>query len=224
MGCDIHIYAEVLKDGHWQKVGKVFDDPYHRQDQPVGEPDEDGYVINDPKTDEPYEGRNYHLFALLANVRNNGGVTSISEPRGLPADVSDEVKAKRDDWGEDGHSHSWFSLTELESFDWKGGEHFYSGWVTPHEYLNWKKTGRPKSWCASVGGGGVKHVSNDKLDLLIASEQVSTDAGPFADTYTRVSWIETSAGSAGEQWFETMKNLKKLGPPDKVRVVFWFDN
>lgn len=31
--------------------------------------------------------RNYTLFAILANVRNNGFVIPISEPRGLPKDL-----------------------------------------------------------------------------------------------------------------------------------------
>lgn len=97
MGCDIHIYAEVKRDGKWQRAG-------------IEVPDD----------------RNYWTFSLMADVRNGHGfagsptgkaVTPISEPRGLPED-----RATFDEEDEDGiwlgdHSHSWLTLRELQSVD-----------------------------------------------------------------------------------------------------------
>lgn len=68
-------------------------------------------------------GRNYALFAALANVRNYGDITPISEPRGLPEDFEtdgDEVKLAYSDgkvWMGD-HSYTWLTLEEL--LDWDG--------------------------------------------------------------------------------------------------------
>ena len=51
--------------------------------------------------------RNYDRFAALAGVRGDG-----PEPRGLPDDASDTALTLADDWGADGHSHSWLPLDE----------------------------------------------------------------------------------------------------------------
>jgi len=120
MGCDIHIYAEVKENGEWEKVGPVFDDPYYAPERPLSD-------WNQPKIDQPYVGRNYDLFAILADVRNGRGFAGvptgtgfvpIAAPRGLPNDVTPGVEAQADSWGRDGHSHSWLLLSELQGYDW----------------------------------------------------------------------------------------------------------
>ena len=99
MGCYIHIWAEVKKDGKWAKVGKVFKNTYYDQDEP-NRVDEDGYEWNAEMTDSPYQGRSYNLFSILANVRNGEGFAGcdtgdgfvpIAMPRGLPEDVNPEI-------------------------------------------------------------------------------------------------------------------------------------
>jgi hypothetical protein len=101
MGCDIHPYAEVRRDGKWQRA-------------PIQVPDD----------------RNYWTFAVLADVRNGFGfagcytgepVTPIAQPRGLPEDTSvSDNDAKYDSpeyvWLGD-HSHSWLTLQELLAVD-----------------------------------------------------------------------------------------------------------
>lgn len=67
-----------------------------------------------PYTDQPYTGRCYRLFGILAQVRD-----ASLEPihpnfyRGLPTDVSPEVEELADSWGADGHSHNYLTLGEL---------------------------------------------------------------------------------------------------------------
>lgn len=111
MGCDIHLYVEVKKNGKWKSA-----DEWKK--------DEDGYVST---VDPIYRGRNYDLFAVLANVRNGYGFAGrptgegfnpISHPKGTPKDVSDEVRSKIEDMDSDGHSHSWLTVKELLDFDW----------------------------------------------------------------------------------------------------------
>lgn len=52
--------------------------------------------------------RNYELFADMAGVRGNG-----PEPRGLPEDVSKGAQWRSEQWGADGHSHSWLYALEF---------------------------------------------------------------------------------------------------------------
>jgi hypothetical protein len=71
----------------------------------------------DPAGDMPYlfvgnvhwqaTSRNYELFGALAGVRREG-----PPPRGLPQDVSVLALHMVENWGEDGHSHTWMTMDE----------------------------------------------------------------------------------------------------------------
>lgn len=71
-----------------------------------------------------YRGRNYSLFSRLADVRSYGDGTAISEPRGVPDDASDAYLYIVEQWKGDGHSHSYFTLTELLEHDWSDFDEF----------------------------------------------------------------------------------------------------
>lgn len=94
MGCDIHIVLERnLGNDNW--IG-VHNFPYYRM----------------AKTDAgccfpPAEERNYNRFSKIAGVRGEG-----PDPRGVPENVSVLAQAEIDDWGSDGHSHSWLPIVE----------------------------------------------------------------------------------------------------------------
>jgi hypothetical protein len=89
MGCDIHVYVEVKVKGKW-------------------------VLIN-----APYIRRNYDLFAKMANVRNYENIKPISEPKGLPENISDGTKLYLDIWEDDAHSASWLSPKEMGGLqDW----------------------------------------------------------------------------------------------------------
>lgn len=96
MGCDIHPYAEQWIDGQWEALG--WPDAF------------DGY----PRTG-PFDWRIYTVFAWLADVRNSFSIQPISQPRGLPSDISDRV---RSEYFEDAHSASWLSVRELLDYDY----------------------------------------------------------------------------------------------------------
>ena len=113
MGCDIHPFAEVRRDGAWHvNTAKVFPNAY-------------ADCGAEPFTDKPFDWRGYGMFGLLAGIRD-GDIVPISEPRGLPDDVSPEVdKAlngpslrSTDFWSDPGlHSYSWLTLAELQAVD-----------------------------------------------------------------------------------------------------------
>lgn len=92
MGCDIHMCLEVRD---WEDAPNPWK----------------AAILEDGC----WDWRNYDLFSWLANVRNydEERITPISEPRGLPPDVSPEVKRVFDDWAADNHSHSWLLLSEI---------------------------------------------------------------------------------------------------------------
>ncbi len=121
MGCDIHLFIE-----HWSNKPDKF--PFRRKSSMrdrniseilnidleyrwVGESDFSDYDFN----------RSYYIFSILANVRNNpSNIIPISEPRGIPEDASDSYLFVSEDYGNDGHSHSYFLLSELLEVDWFG--------------------------------------------------------------------------------------------------------
>ena len=93
MGCDIHCYAERKNEN-----GKF-------------------EVVSLP--DEPFGWRSYGMFDFLAGVRAYSAITPISEPRGIPNDVSPVVKTEYESWDADAHTPSWLSVKELAEFDYE---------------------------------------------------------------------------------------------------------
>jgi len=89
MGCDMHAYVEIMgEDGKWIDDIAI-------------------YVEID---------RHYDLFSWLADVRNDvNNIKPIAPAKGLPKDVTDNVKWAAMDFCDDGHSHSWHSLSDLFS-------------------------------------------------------------------------------------------------------------
>lgn len=242
MGCDIHMRTEIRKKNKWVALGKIFKSPYYDPKKKT-EKDKSGYIWNDPKTDEIWEGRNYNLFAMLANVRNGRGFAGcktgegfnpISMPKGIPEDASAEYKKMAKEWDGDGHSHSYLTLKELLEYDWEQVSTLY-GVVSPMEYAYFKKHGHPNSWCGAVGGGSVKMITNEQMDLIVKSGMAraiekafklnhSIAWGLAGQFYTEVSWNRTYKQCAGYFYTKTIPQMKKLGKPEDVRLVFFFDN
>lgn len=90
MGTDIQGWVEIPKFDIWRGVIKV-----------------DGLLY-----------RNYSMFEFLFGVRNRSFPNPIAEKRGLPSDLSWEV---REDhlFLEVAHSHSWITWEELSTIRWE---------------------------------------------------------------------------------------------------------
>lgn len=249
MGCDIHMYVEHKQDGVWKsadiwKPDKYFDSKYETVQKDIVEYE-----------DRFYAGRNYDLFAILANVRNGYGFAGtdtgdgfipISEPRGLPDDVSELIKDESEDWGPDGHSHSWLTLKELLEYDW-GQVTKHRGWVSQPVYTLWLKDGKrgePRSYSGHVSGPDIEHISVEEMEKKIeeGSKDMTPDIEKIMDTgldlgailnkkpgqktyYCTPEWEETYEESAGSFISKTIPKLRELDPnPENVRICFWFDN
>ena len=130
MGTDIHFYVErkcyCYKDNDkytWVSIDKWSINPYS-----ILRPDENTPRWEVEFTYQYYWVRNYCVFALLADIRNFYHIEPISKPRGLPSDVTNEIKLQSDSEGLDAHSHSWLLLSELNKVDWN--KEF--SWVSHH--------------------------------------------------------------------------------------------
>ncbi len=227
MGCDIHMYYEIRYGDAW----KYFDwrSPYVIGTYTDGETKYD-YI---KMADDPLSShRNYNLFAVLADVRNGSGFAGcytgeefrpICAPRGLPSDVSLPVKKASGEYGDDGHSHSWFTLTEVIDYDYQQ-ERTGSGVVGPNEFAVFEKKGKPESWSGDVMGDTVVKITNEGMRRYL-KDGFPRDGRHY---YTRVSWRETYRAAIGDAWFKTLEELKlrfcKSRSTDDVRLVFWFDN
>lgn len=235
MGCDIHLYVERKDDtGQWVTADTWEQDEYG----------EDRLSVR--YDNRYYTGRNYNLFAMLADVRNGFGfagtpinkpVVPLAAPRGLPEDVTEPVKAESDRWGVDGHSHSWFTVAELMAYDWTqtithigvvGAATFYAweGWAR-------EKGESPKDWCGDISGLNVRKISEDEMRALVKSyesherqrhQTVALLAQRESHTYCRVSWSQPYYKPASEFLGQVLPRLWRLGKPEDVRIVFWFDN
>lgn len=200
MGCDIHMYVERLGfDGKWYcsdyftPAKNNFENMQH---VPL------------------YDGRNYELFAMLANVRNYGNVEPISEPKGIPDDCCDYIKKEDEYWSDDGHSRSWLTLKEL--IDYKN-EHpitKWSGMLNPRQIEELNKGITPNSWCQWTNIEGYEHrvwmTENTVLDYLIEALKDRAD-----EAYLISSWEWGRYDEKGEIGYQKA---------DKIRIVFWFDN
>lgn len=233
MGCDIHFYVERRENNRWVSC-----------DEWVQDPDETNQTV--PHEKSFYTGRNYDLFAILAGVRNGSGFAGVDTgdgfrpivaPRGLPDDVTDLVRAVSDNCGVDGHSHSHVTVSELLAYDWTQTTN-KRGWVGSVEFERWSRWGRkrgesPSSWAGGVGGSGVDHITVQEMDRRIGELKAQfPNRAEFEDrlkarygsTYCHAQWAITYARAASVFLVDSLTRLMRLGMPDDVRIVFWFDN
>jgi hypothetical protein len=144
-------------------------------------------------------------------------------PKGLPPDVSPLVKQESDGWGEDGHSHSYFTLKELKDYNWQQYGTKLRGWVGASGYQEFKKKGYPENYCGGVSGANIRHLSNEDMEKEI-------EADTTEGAYTQVEWAQTYAECAEEFLTQTIPRLEKIrgdgerANDEHVRIVFWFDN
>lgn len=177
MGTDIHFYVEQRDERGWHLVPcppEVSVDDYWYEPRGErrcwwcrdGKPDTrlvtTGECDGCGGTGVPYEhwyhDHNYLSFGVLAGVRNSD-VETIAVPRGVPSDLSPELREIWATWGE--HTPSWLLLSELQAFDW------------------------------------TKKIPE------------------YGKTYAETCSILHD---------KTLPAMAKLGDPDKVRAVFWFDS
>jgi len=176
--------------------------------------------------------RNYCFFAILADVRNGRGFAGIStgdgfnpisEPRGLPEDVSMRIKQRSDHWDIDGHSHSYLTLKELLEYDWEQVV-VHRGIIDEREYTRMLASNSvsPMYWSGMTYGPDVEQISLASMYDLIKGK---FQRDPNKDYVTEFEWSETYRVAVGADYLEELcTELAQYGKPEDVRIVFWFDN
>jgi hypothetical protein len=220
MGCDIHLFIEVQKEDKWE-IYDWLEEVYLR--------DENYKIITDEEDNEPlydykkllnhplYVSRNYNLFAILANVRNwDDAIVPISKPRGIPDDISEYVKKERDKVGY--HSPSYFLVQELLDYNWSKIIK-RSGFVSKYEFENISQYGKPFVWFSELPCENHSVISKEAMNEIVENN--------IKDDVWHLTWVEweDKYSDLCKQFVEkTLPNLSKLGNPNSVRLVFWFDN
>jgi hypothetical protein len=234
MGCDIHFFVEKREGERWISADTWYESEYRFSH------------VNAPF----YSGRNYYLFAILADVRNGFGFAGIktgegfnpiSPPRGMPDDACAEVQQEADAMGADGHSHSWLTLRELLEYDWTQTTEL-CGCINAPEYLEWSLWRRgqglgPETYSGDVFGEGISKITEHDMNDLMGEvktgghiQEWRERVQAYRGTYTRISWNVPYYVAAGEFLSGTLPRLLALAPPpfgegiDLVRTVFFFDN
>jgi hypothetical protein len=181
MGCDIHGCIEGLLDydfkeaegeGRWKSLGEI------------------------PLV------RNYEIFAVIGNVRNDEGIPFIGEcrfpdPFDLPwGQASADYRAMVAAFESDGHSHSYVTLKEMKAFD-------TSQKVYSHRFVTSRdEEGKITSTCAATTGPHLGEVGETNI------------FGPWGDGQWR-KLIEK---------VERVKEAWGIEDDSHIRLAFFFDN
>lgn len=104
MGCDIHLYKEKFIDGKW-----ISADEWQAYDYG----DDDGDKGIEVPFEKRFTDRNYKLFGLLSKGVRSEHDFSFA-PRGIPFNACAEIAAESENYGEDGHGHSYLYLHEMK--------------------------------------------------------------------------------------------------------------
>ncbi len=148
------------------------------------------------KGDHPFDWRSYSVFAFLAGVRNYDHCEPLSKPKGLPYDSEylNTIVCNE---------------TIKQSIESDGDYHSLS-YLTLKELIEfdydktfwnrriYRTTYRPDGTVSGVDGASVAEEGEGKM----------------------ITYRE----NLGEFFFIHLEELKQLGEPEDVRVVFWFDN
>lgn len=208
MGCDIHLYTERRnQEGQWEATRGT--SPSHdlwmgwaKRDEDKGDTKGANNCREMAKHYEDtltwfYDGRNYSLFAVLNDVRNDYGFTYIFPRKGFPSDASGEVRSEFEQWDIiDAHSANHITLAELLAFNWDHPAMAH-GMVDAETARAWREEGkRPESWCAWTNAPGA----------------------------VTIEWPITYRDHL-KRFIDRLPLLQALSDdPNNVRIVFWFDN
>lgn len=204
MGADIHLYTEAKKTiggkDVWVNIDYWQYNPYYDPKEPDGEREMDIVGL--------YTNRNYSLFAVLADVRNDSDSPFICQPKGLPDDISKITKVEAERWDGDGHSHSYFTLKELKDFQSLGHKVKNSGLVSQEEAKKLDDgISTPTTWC---------QWASPELKLVYRE---------WEDDYDVLKpLIEKLEKRLRDEFWIFREDTDITEYLEKIRIVFWFDN
>ena len=195
-----------------------------------------GYV--DPKNLFAYEDEDDDGTSPKLLTDSEHEVTSVARPVKRP-----ETEYTGGDFWIGDHSFTHATLEELRECDWDV-EFTSTGYVGLIDYLTFKRTGVPDSWCGDISGPNIlkfdspaafeAYVSKltltggfTKVDDLDSLELLSKLPG-VSDSYVRIVWgWRPVSNCAFKRWVfgDVMQGLAdEFGGPKNVRVIMGFDS
>ncbi len=241
MGCDIHFFAERRENERW-----VTCDRWEEEDGFLSVPYEE-HLYSERNYDV------FAMLANVRNGKGFGGgdtgegFVPLALPRGIPEDCCPEYKRHWEELGE--HNPSYCTVAELLAYDWTR-ETVKRGILDLSEYLRWRPWYQhykewPRTWSGGISGPGIvihEAAEIDRalsgLDLWAVSRRREDDAvchrlhvdvaelnhDDRNRVHVSVQWGTPYARAARTFLSETMPRLWRLGPPDQVRCLFYFDS
>lgn len=242
MGCDIHPAIEYRKADGWHYHRPKADCPYYYDytyDPVTRKPfftlDEHGDKIRSKWDDckyrlpEFFTDRNYAVFALLADVRNDGSIIPIQRDRGLPGNVTNLSKAQLSNE----HSAGFVTLDELKSYDFKR-EVEIEGFLSEEQFKELVQGVEPKEWqdyiwnakdANIVGPAEYARLHESPIDLLPGGNKRFIDNKTYL---IKTTWKASSipyVSTIPTEWVPYLEKLVPKGGTDEdVRVIFDFDS
>ena len=199
MGIDITLFVEErVNENQWELAESPVKNPFFHPDDP--ECETETKLI--PKVIDL--DRCYSLFAILANVRNGshaeGEFNFISEPKGIPQDISVIGNHFYQSFGDASENASWLTSAEIEKFNWSQLIQREACVVPEVAHLFRKNPlGFPfKDWPKHIPVSYSSFMKDGKL----------------------VRWRETYAQAAEYELFK--EQLLSFWNADRYRYVFWF--
>lgn len=201
MGCDIHTHVEFYHEGTktWKDGNRYYRNPYYDRD---GDDEEEKRAF---WVDELCGERNYGLFAILADVRNNSKVECICKPKGLPDDCNAYIKKCYEEWGADAHSASYFTLKELMKYYSDHRTITHGGMVNAEQAQRLDEFGEtPTMWCGWTNAS----------DFVFRTWSAESP----------LSQLIEALKQRAKRLFHIYDDERITEFAYKIRFVFWFDN
>jgi len=197
MGVSIYGYAEVQSDGRWAFAGRMVPNP------------DAGFDPDEPEAmpEELFSSDHRELAAILTDIgnpiRSVYPYTPVVAPRGLPPDLSSELRAwlqRREEQGETWEGSTWFTAREAAEFGWDDRIQRRRAYVTPQAAPLF--AGCPRGFPLASWPAGVP-----------------VQYSGWSSSGVAVEWRESYAEIVPEFARDVLPRLGGFGPPDHVRLV-----
>lgn len=224
MGTDIHIYAEVKKYFPTEPGNSWNYFPWKKFSwfKPT---------FNEYKVETRCMLRDSTIFYALGawwDCPDLGVKSAILKekdrliPKGLPNDLSDEVKKHYNDWETPSHSHNAVLVSEIINLLEILKKCPLKGYLSEREYRAWKVSNRlyPSMYRNNPIPETTKWISQEELDTIIKFNKREKGIRygtsfevllPFSDSFYNMTLIN--------MFYELYFSFK-----EDVRVVYWFDS
>lgn len=224
MGCDIHVYVEYNRGNEdeqkeWVNCDDWRYNPYYKP-KPAKDID-DATFLEELDYDERmyehhaiYTHRNYTLFSYLADVRNDGSIKPIVEPRGIPEDVHILTLKEYERWDSDAHTPSYLTLKELKEYAKANRIKQYKGYLSEEQIKKLDAGEKPTDWWGEDAPIGLMEERKFQLREWMGELKTFDTLIEALDKRMRdVHWL-------GE--WKTEEECAEY--EEDIRIVFWFDN